>query len=694
MSEKGSNDDFHASSPRAATAPQVARLCYVDDSKTSAYVVRRVLEPYGYQVDHFTSAEPAFVALVQEDYDLLLTDLKVSSQGMDGDDLIRTVRQSGHPKISDLPIIVITGTTAPEILLTLYDAGANQVMNKPVDGEELDGHIRRLLHVSKPRPSPAPAADATVIPIDTAKRATSSKEAEAITPAATPPQREKDIPVLHAVDSGVEQTETSHAPQGPLEAAAEVPEAEPAIDTGEAEVSSAPEPPVTATVEPIPEATYASASQADFEEDEDFEDEVVIIEPEENSHRRRRASSHASQHVDANILYEMEKYSLVQRRRRGLFGTDGIVSGLVSVFQTGGVRRVFLTMAFLAVIGGAGVVGWQAFFDKGLPVQTTKVAAGEIYQSLTAPGRVVSKHRLDVNPSLAGRLVKILVKEGDKVEAGQVLAQLDERELLSRLKRAKAGLTDAREGIALAERTLERLRKANSKGAVARRFVEDAEVELRAARAKAGVAVEDVHGLTLELEDYTITAPFAGTVTAHSAEVGQWVTPDDVLFTLVDESQREIEVWVDAADSLSIEVGQQVVISSDASPDQKWQEAVVRLGTATDGERNSNSVKIYVSLGGGAPELRIGQQVDADIRTAWNSNALTVPFAALVNPNGRPMVAVIDAGRVRLKPVSLGIEDFTRAEITQGLNEGDEVILMRGQNLQEGDKVYPAFPNS
>ena len=69
---------------------------------------------------------------------------------MDGDDLIRTLRQSGHPKISTLPVIVITGTTDARILVDVYDAGANQVMNKPVDADELDSHIRRLLFEGRP----------------------------------------------------------------------------------------------------------------------------------------------------------------------------------------------------------------------------------------------------------------------------------------------------------------------------------------------------------------------------------------------------------------------------------------------------------------------------------------------------------------------------------------------------------------
>jgi CheY-like chemotaxis protein len=110
-----------------------------------------MLKPYGYIVDHFESAEPALIALIESDYDLLLTDLKVSPTGMDGDDLVRALRASGQTKVSSLPVIVITGATDTEILSQVYEAGANQIMTKPVNGEELDAHIRKLVFTSRSR---------------------------------------------------------------------------------------------------------------------------------------------------------------------------------------------------------------------------------------------------------------------------------------------------------------------------------------------------------------------------------------------------------------------------------------------------------------------------------------------------------------------------------------------------------------
>jgi len=365
------------------------------------------------------------------------------------------------------------------------------------------------------------------------------------------------------------------------------------------------------------------------------------------------------------------------------------VGTIKSIVELIGIRNLIQRIIIASIVIIVLLVAWNVVFDQGRPVETALVEAGEIFQSITVPGRVISKQKVNISSAHTGRTVIVHVKEGDKVIAGQVLAKLDDRELISRNNRAKANLTDAREAAVLAERTLKRLSKAYKSGAVARRFVEDAEADLNSARSRASIAVEEARSAELELSKQQITAPFAGTITARLAEVGQWVGPTETLFTLVDESQREIEVRVDAADSVAIDVGQEVAVSSDAFPGLEWRETVTRLGTAADNESRSNSVKVYISLGNDAPSLRFGQQVDADIRTAWNPSTLKVPFEALISRDGKTFVAVLNDGQVNLKPVEIGIEDFSMVEIKQGLNDGELIILSKGQLLQNGEKVHP-----
>ncbi|MDX1811725.1 MAG: response regulator, partial [Gammaproteobacteria bacterium] len=121
------------------------QVCYIDDSRTSAYVTKKLLKQYGYVVDHFPDAESALDALIENDYELLITDLMISSQGgVNGDDLIRLIRQMGHPTKSGIPIIVVTGSSDLATHDNLLNVGANRVLAKPLDGATLRKAIEEL----------------------------------------------------------------------------------------------------------------------------------------------------------------------------------------------------------------------------------------------------------------------------------------------------------------------------------------------------------------------------------------------------------------------------------------------------------------------------------------------------------------------------------------------------------------------
>lgn len=922
-------------SSRSIASEQPARLCYVDDSRTSAYVVKRMLRPYGYIVDHFDSAEPALIALVNEHYDLLLTDLKVSPKGMDGDDLVRALRNSGREEICQLPIIVITGSTDRTILNEVYQAGANQILTKPVNGEELSTQIKKLVSekprrrvepkesVSGPGARTASSAGATVVQFGGEGKASDTyphvaqeaaivgkkigknigtkvgtdfdvdealSEVDAIPvlnlaePLATNRHNiHRDIKSHEVVDAefAADDTadsglfgETSLEAKAPAESTSSheyesVPFKEPPqsmstrriLSHGPASNKYIPQPKVpnipAATVKPtlaakpgallneVPRdatmaarqeaarrakvailaaqrkqaidsrivkadldkpnleaaealkklkavavrkamlakkqkaidaanaaqeankeraadeaqatATSTSAATKGKRQSSEIHTEYLSLEPLENesinpfgSNRkteffRDRSGMHAdpvsrsttelnpaaeptavqpppqlkhpqdggkverpsperSRHPNdlpkgtspsqqmsqgINVMQEIERFPLVEADLTDNFASSRAMSALTSVFELYGLKKI-LFMAALIVAAFFSWGTWSEMFDDGVQVELAVVEQGEIFQAMNYPGKVVSKHKVDIVPAIAGRLTEILVDEGDTVKTGDVLARLDDREAKSFLAKASASLNSAKEDVLLAERTLERLSQAFAKGAVARQLVEDAEVDLRSAKARESIAQEEESSAIHGLENPRIVAAFSGVVTARLVEVGQWVVPSETLFTLIDPKQREIEVKVDASDSGGIAVGQTVSLSSDAFPGLEWSESVTRLAAATSSVGNANTVSVYISLGASAPSLRFGQQVDADIRTAWNPNAIKVPFGSLLAKDGQTWVAVLEEGKARLVEVTTGIEDFSHVEITQGLSVGETIILANGKRLRDGERVRVA----
>ena len=348
-----------------------------------------------------------------------------------------------------------------------------------------------------------------------------------------------------------------------------------------------------------------------------------------------------------------------------------------------------IIFAVLAAAGIAGIAaGWHHFGGDVSPVDVAIAERGAIYQSFNVPGQVVSKKRVELTTGIPGQIVKVHVKEGDSIKKGQVLATMDERDANIQMQRAAANLESAKKEVVLNERTMDRLVRALQMGAVSRQMAEDAEAAVNAARAKERVAEEEYKAAQLGAERLNVTAPFDGVITASFAIEGLWAEPPGPLFTIVDMSQREVELKIDSSDAARINVGQRVVLASDAFPGQ-WTESVVRVAPTTNRDNSmANIINVYTSLGPDAPPLRYGMQVDAQIRTAANENAVKVPTAAVTTRNGHSAIAVIEDGRLRYRPVVTGIESVNQVEIREGLKAGDQVIVPN-KTLDEGVKVKP-----
>jgi len=133
----------------------LCRLCCIDDSRTSAFVTKRLLTRQGYQVDHFVSAELAIEAIFEYDYGLIITDLMLAKDNeLNGDDFIRLIRNCGHQSKNKIPIIVLTGTSDRQTHETLKTLGANAILCKPLDEILLNKTIEKIV------------AFADVIPLD------------------------------------------------------------------------------------------------------------------------------------------------------------------------------------------------------------------------------------------------------------------------------------------------------------------------------------------------------------------------------------------------------------------------------------------------------------------------------------------------------------------------------------------------
>lgn len=360
--------------------------------------------------------------------------------------------------------------------------------------------------------------------------------------------------------------------------------------------------------------------------------------------------------------------------------------------------KILLGAAGLAVIAAAGsaiIWGNVARHASHQPLELLPVTTANLTASVTAPGRVVSKKRVDITTPLPGVISTVSVKERDWVKHGQVLATLDNRTEQIQLAQAQAKLLNARGELATAKRAVESILPQVAAGAIPTQTISDAQVALESAQTYLDYVHQEYQAAQIALERRVITAPFDGLIAASYAVDGLWAQPPGALFTLVDPRDLEVELQVDGQYRNLLSTGLPVELTSDAFPDALWTAPISRLGAVVRNSANPKWTSVMVNLDSSAPPLNLGHPIDASIQTTSRSNVKQVPSDAIgTKPDGNTTVAVIENGRVHYALVTVGTMTATHVEIRKGVRSGQFVLPLKRlrQWPKEGDAVATQDP--
>jgi len=297
-----------------------------------------------------------------------------------------------------------------------------------------------------------------------------------------------------------------------------------------------------------------------------------------------------------------------------------------------------------------------------------------IATSLKLTGQVVNDRTVSITALLDGEITAINARQGDKVESGAVLASLDNQVAKAQVIKAEAELAYQRRHLQIATANYNRTRNLLGKGSATQQAVDDRLLEKRRVEAAFKVAEADLDIRQLQMKNAEVKAPFSGTIIQQAAEVGQWVEAGTQLFVLVAEDGRVVEMLVDAGDVGKVKLGQRADMSLEADPDTRWQNEVVWIAPSISANENSNALAVRVSLDD-VPGLLLDQQVDVELELARREDVVVVPQSALLNDAGGYYVLLDDNGVARRNPVETGIFSVEQAEITEGLDPGERVVV-------------------
>ncbi|MBS0311575.1 MAG: efflux RND transporter periplasmic adaptor subunit [Proteobacteria bacterium] len=376
-------------------------------------------------------------------------------------------------------------------------------------------------------------------------------------------------------------------------------------------------------------------------------------------------------------------------------------------------RNLFLAIGLLAFV--AAFVWLLATRGPLAPVgvEQAAVTRADLHPGVYGIGTVEAQHAYSVGPIQAGRLLRVMVDQGDRVEAGQVLAEIDPVDLRQRADAAMSAAARARQAAAaaqaqvgeadsrtrLAQANLARYQALYRQNFVAREMVDSrmheaaaADAALAAARANAAAAQREIgradaerQGVDQLRNSLTLLSPITGVVTAREAEPGTTVVAGQAVLRLADPARLWVRARVDQARAQAIRAGQAADITMRSAPATVLPGKVARIELQSDAVTEERIVD--VAFDPVPARLYLGELAEVTLHLPGVRNALTVPSAAIGLRNDRTGVWQAVDGRARFKPVQFGVQTADRVQVVSGLAEGERIIVYSARQLDDGMRV-------
>ena len=313
--------------------------------------------------------------------------------------------------------------------------------------------------------------------------------------------------------------------------------------------------------------------------------------------------------------------------------------------------------------------------DRPTAVEIQLVTRGSVSRNSVIAGMLEPIRTVGVNSQLSGILLSLKAEEGHRVSQGDVLAEIDARELEAQARSSDASLK-------FAQSTFER-----SENLFKQQIITLAELERDRAAFDAAKATNEQ--LKTRLGYARVVAPISGIITEKNVEAGDIVGAQTRLFTVADVGTLVARLQVSELEVSTLRAGDLVSMTVDALGAEKVQGRIRRIFPAADSATRLVPVEIAIS---GNSRLRPGYTVRATLALDRRDDALLVRSSAISGPAGARAVYIVRGGVVERRAVSVGSDMAGLSEILSGVAEGDSVIVSGTSMIREGAKAKVVEP--
>jgi len=370
-----------------------------------------------------------------------------------------------------------------------------------------------------------------------------------------------------------------------------------------------------------------------------------------------------------------------------------------------------------AGIGVVALLGWLVTSQGPLaPAKVTieKVEQGPLVASTFGIGTVEARRSYALGPTVASRVLRVLVDQGDSVKSGQLVAELDPVDLTDRvtsgqmaveraastIRAAEAQLTEVESRARLATSSERRYAELRAQGFVsqeaadakvheanaAKAGVDAAAAQVAAARRDRERAQADVAGIGKLRTQARLVSPVDGVVSARLVEPGTTIVAGQAVVQVIDPATLWVRARIDQGQSGGIRVGQPTEIVLRSDPKRVYRGEVQRVDWVSDAVTEERIVNVGFAT---RPEaISVGDLIEVTIRVAELANVRSIPAAAVKRVDRQDGVWQVRGGRVAFRPVKVGITTLDgRSQILDGLAVGDEVVVYSERALQPDARV-------
>lgn len=355
--------------------------------------------------------------------------------------------------------------------------------------------------------------------------------------------------------------------------------------------------------------------------------------------------------------------------------------------------------AAIAVIGGLRLAKSRAPNTPAavaISNNTMELAASDIFTArtetlglgLAVSGTLKATQTAWVKARVAGELMDLTVREGDAVQAGQVIARIDPTEYQARWRQAQQQADSAKAQVEIARKQFDNNEALVKQGFISQTALQTSQMSLNGAQASYQSALAAADVARKALDDATLKAPIGGQISQRLAQPGERLAVDTRVVEIVNLSQLELEAALPAEDAARVRVGMKARLHIEGLS-EPVSASVLRINPST--QTGSRSVLVYLGLAG-RTGLHQGAFAQGTLGTE-TVQAIAVPLSSVRTDKPQAYVQVADGGVVRHVPVQLGAraegEGLPRVAV-QGLAEGSQVLVGSVGAVREGVKVQTA----